>query len=190
MKLLSSFKRPLFLRGLLAGFPAGRADAYKIKAMFFDLKAADTRRSHHHLHQATFDRQFHINNPLADAADQVVVRVFGSLKIGDRHTEIEFSHRALSREHAQVTIYRSEAQMRMAPPGELIYLVSRQMTSMSFNGVKDHPPLFGIAVVHRVSVKQEQWGIGVAGQQGTGLSSNLSHVIQTVKLSITIIITD
>jgi hypothetical protein len=129
--------------------PAGRADAYEIKTMFFDLKAAGTRRSHHKLHQTTFDRQLHIRNPPADAADQMVVRVFGSLEIGDRHAEIEFSDCTLSGEHAQVPVDCPKTQTGMAPPGETIYLVSRQMTPMSFNGVEDHSPLFGVAVIHR-----------------------------------------
>jgi hypothetical protein len=129
--------------------PAGCADAYEIKTMFFDLKAAHPWRSHHHLHQTTFDRQLYVHNPLADAADQMVVGGFASLEIGDRHAEIEFSDRSLSGEHAQIPIDCPQAQMRMAPPGESIYLVRRQMASMAFNGLEDRSPLFGIAVVHR-----------------------------------------
>src|SRR5215470_3620476 len=127
----------------------GGANADEIEPVLFDPKPTQIAGLPRDRLQTTFDRNVSVGYAPADAADQMVMRILGSLEVGYGHPEIELAQTALRNQHAQIAVNGAQAQTGEAALDEPVDLVRRQMPAMILNRLEDRLPLFCVSDIHR-----------------------------------------
>jgi hypothetical protein len=78
----------------------------------------------------------------ADTTDQMVMRIFDGLEVGNGHPEIKLAQVALRDQHTQIAGNGAQDQTRETALNEPVNLIRRQMAAVTLNGFEYRLALF------------------------------------------------